>query len=881
MSGPPRRVVPRKRASDGANIEVPITQIRKDDNYTPLERQVLQLKAENPGMLLLVEVGYKMKFFEQDARIASQVLNIACYTEKNLVTAMVPVARVHFHIKRLIAQGYKVGVSRQTETRALKAASGAMHKPFNRKVTAVYTSSTWIDDVSSPDQSAEQVICAITEPRPGSLALVAIDMPTSTITYDNWEDGLTRDALRTRLAHLAPRELVFSPASINGVTRHHIQLYKMETAFLVRLESCDKVCPLDALLQGNALAWILSELSYSVQDALAMLCTHLRTYNMTSAFQHVDNYASFTSRSCMLLSSVTMEHLELLQNATDHQVHGSLLWLLDECITPMGRRLLRQWIRHPLIDAKTIQARADAISLLRECRSQVLLRAIALLTNLPDLMRGLTRIMHLLVEPSELATILLALHRVTLEFDPSVSTGNSLLDSTIWDLSAARAEVRSAVEALSIPHARRCEKDKLYTDPSRYPLIQEWHSVLDQDEKAFEEHLLEVRRILKRPSLIYARVSDIDHLIEVRTGDVSHVPAEWIRISGTKKSVRFHTPEIVRLQRRRDQHREMLASVASDAFRDFVSKLTLAYVPLRRVVQALATLDALASLARVASRPGFVRPHVHQHGHMLRLVQFRHPVTEACAGSYVPNDVSLGGDHDPRGMIFTGSNMGGKSSAMRAVALVVLLAQLGSYVPCKEAHISCRDSICTRMGARDDIVRGKSTFMVEACETAYIWRSSTPRSLVLLDEFGRGTSTFDGTALAYAILSAFAERGALMPLLLFTTHYVSLTRLAHVYPQLLVNVHMRVEVECLNGEEKIVFLHRLVNGAASKSFGIHIAAMAGIPKCITKRAHEKSLALEDTHKSAERTATYADIVKAIYRQDTSKFLEAVQSLPLI
>ena len=489
--------------------------------------------------------------------------------------------------------------------------------------------------------------------------------------------------------------------------------------------------------------------------------------------------------------------------------------------------------------------------------------------------------MHLLVEPSELATILLALHRVTLEFDASDSTGNSLLDSTIWDLSAARAEVRSAVEALSIPHARRCEKDKLYTDPSRYPTIQEWHSVLDQDEKAFEEHLLEVRRILKRPSLIYACVSDIDHLIEVRTADVSHVPSEWIRISGTKKSVRFHTPEIVRLQRQRDQHREMLASAAKDAFRDFVSKLTLAYVPLRRVVQALATLDALASLARVASRPGFVRPHVLQHGHMLRLVQFRHPVTEACTGSYVPNDISLGWDHDPRGMIFTGSNMGGKSSTMRAVALVVLLAQLGSYVPCKEAYISCRDSICTRMGARDDILRGKSTFMVEACETAHIWRTSTPRSLVLLDEFGRGTSTFDGTALAYAILSAFAERGALMPLLLFTTHYVSLTRLAYIYPQLLVNVHMRVEAECLDGEEKVVFLHRLVNGAASKSFGIHIAAMAGIPKSITQRAHEKSLALEDTHKSAERTATYADIVKAIYRQDTSKFLEAVQSFPII
>lgn len=876
----PAMSVPRKRAYDGADSGAQVNPSRKNIIFTPLERQVLDLKTQHPDMLLLVEVGYKMKFFEQDARIASQVLNIACYTEKNLLTAMVPVTRMYFHIKRLIAQGYKVGISRQTETRALKTAAGAMHKPFERKVTAVYTSSTWIDDVSGPDQGTEQVICAITETRPGSLALVAIDVPSSTITFDNWDDGSMRDALRTRLVHLEPREIVFSPASINDVTRHHIQLYTMEASFPVRLESCDSVCPLDKFLQGHVLAWILSELSYSVQEALAMLCTHLDTYKMTPAFQHVGNYATFTSRSCMLLSSVTMEHLELLQNATDRRVYGSLLWLMDECTTPMGRRLLRRWIRYPLIDAETINARADAVGLLRECKSHVLLRAVEILTNLPDLMRGLTRMMHLLVNPSELTTILLALHRVTHEFDASVSTGNTLLDTTLCDLSAAKTEVRTAIEALSIPHARRCEKDKLYTDPSRYPLIQEWHSVLNQDERAFEKHLFEIRHILKRPSLIYARVSDIDHLIEVRAKDASHVPADWIRVNATRQSVRFHTPEVVRLQRRRDQHREMLASVATDAFRDFVSKLTQAYVPLRRVVQALATLDALASLARVASRPGFVRPHVHQCGHMLRLVQFRHPVTEACTGSYVSNDVSLGGDHDPRGMIFTGSNMGGKSSTMRAVALVVLLAQLGSYVPCKEAHISCRDIICTRMGARDDILRGESTFMVEACETTHILRSSTPRSLVLLDEFGRGTSTFDGTALAYAVLSAFAERGPHMPLLLFTTHYVSLTRLAYIYPQLLVNVHMRVEVTHRDGEEKIAFLHQLIHGAASKSFGIHVAAMAGIPKCITYRAHEKALALEDTHKSAERIAIYADIVKAIYQQDLSKFLLAVQSLPI-
>lgn len=790
---------------------------------------------------------------------------------------MVPVPRWEFHVKRLISHGYKVGVCRQTETRALKATTENANKPFERQLTAVYTSSTWLDDVSAPDCSAEQIVCALVESTKGTLALAAIDVASSMIFYDAWTDDRTRDALHMRLSHLAPREIVLPSKGISDTTRHHVHTYVHGSPDHVRIEEQDTIRFLDTFLHDETLAWAMSELPHIIQNALALLCTHLDTYNMSSVFQRKENYESLASHSFMMLNGTTIEHLELLRNATDHNVKGSLAWLLDKCMSNMGSRLLREWIRRPLIDASAIGARADAVGVLRERRAPVLHKAIALLTKIPDLTRGLSRILHVLVSPNELASILLALHRITQELDEPINTGNALLDATLRDFSSARHEVSTFLKAIHIPEARRNAKDKLYTNAFRYPSIQHWHNVLAADEQALKEHLEEVRRVLKRPSLQYLSVSGVDHLVEVPVNSLRQVPADWARISATKRAVRFHTPTIVQLQKQREQHRESLASVASEAFRDFVAEVSQAYPALRRVVQAVATFDALTSLAHVASRPGYVRPQVHHDGHRLQLTQFRHPVTELYVDTYVPNDARLGGNGEPRGMVFTGSNMGGKSSTVRAMALIVIMAQMGSFVPCEAADISCRDAIYTRMGARDDILRGESTFMVEVRETAHILQAASPRTLVLLDEFGRGTSTFDGVALAYAVLSAMIERGPEMPLLLFITHYVPLTRLADTHPHQLVNVHMSINIMDVEGKSHVVFLHQLKRGAASSSFGVHVAALAGIPEPITQLAHEKARQLENTHKHAERISMYASILKALYQHNTHALELAVQS----
>lgn len=597
--------------------------------YTPLELQILQLKKENPGVLLLVEVGYKMKFYQEDAQIASRVLNIACFPEKNLQAAMIPVPRLAVHVKRLVAAGYKVGVCRQTETRALKAATENANKPFTRALTALYTASTWIDDigaVQSPEElGGEQVLVSLAETAAGAtrvrIGLVAVDIATASVTYDVFVDDAMRSELETRLAHLAPKELVLA----RGTSAQTERVLRAYAAHLpgerpARIEEVDAV---DASAAASALAdaaaaWdaqvlpLLTSLDAHVQSAAAQLVRYLAAYGLTWAFAEAGNYAAFQDRTCMLLSGHTLRNLELMHNATDGQVYGSLLWHLDHCRTPMGKRLLRQWLRRPLLDAAQIARRADAVDVLRERRLAVLHQAVAMLTRLPDLARGLARIAYGLVEPTELATVLLSLHRITREFSfrdaAEVHSGAAQLDATLAALSTARECVATHLAAIRVSEARKNAKTEVFTDAARYPEIAAWKEQLADDEAQLAAHLDELRVTLRRPKLQYTSVSGLENLIEVRAGEASKTPADWVRVNSTKAVVRFHTPTLLRLARLREQHREQLAEAGRVAWRDFVQCVARDYGAMRRVVRAVAELDALTSLADVASLPGYTRP---------------------------------------------------------------------------------------------------------------------------------------------------------------------------------------------------------------------------------------------------------------------------------
>ncbi|CAD6950854.1 unnamed protein product [Tilletia caries] len=973
----------------------------KGITYTPLEKQILELKQEYPGVLLIIEVGYKLKFYGDDARVASRELNIACFPEKNLLTAMIPVHRLHVHIRKLIAAGYKVGVVRQTETRALKAVSANKSQPFTRELTAMYTASTWIDDLETgPGASADSdaaveggleeptalrsVVCLVERPEGGSggdervsIGLVSVSVSTGDVIYDQFIDGNLRSELETRIAHLNPAELLLpdpkgkaalskqtekllkyiASQNMNRTGRSSLRVERFADGKISHNEAVswledfytrgpapppsaasksngkgkgkanagsrqkksnghasspaisiddsyeDKEVPDQPVSvsqkseqnSGPAALPIILKLPHLCLISLAHLIKHLSSFfSLTSVFSQSTNFTSFENRTTMLLTANTIHNLEIFQNTTDGRRKGSLIWLLDRCKTMMGHRLLRRWIARPLTDLAALQARVDAVEELGRPEASIGAKLASMLHGAPDLERGLAKLNYGTLNPTELATFLLALNRITHEFagveDPlDVATRSALVNESVAVLPRARSLVERAMGAISVAEARKGNKKDLFTDPDLYPDVQDAKDNILVMESELREHLKEVRKQLKRPKLEFISVAGNDFLIEVRVADASKVPADWLRISATKSMVRFHTPQVRGLLQERDQHMELLEAAADAAFKDFLETLKEEYVLLRNIVAALATLDALLSLVQVAQLPGYCKP-VFNEENVTRIEGLRHPMSEQLMDTdFVPNDVVLGDlDSDQpedraSTILLTGSNMGGKSSIARATALVSVLAQIGSFVPADSANMPLHDAILTRMGASDMLAKGRSTFMVEVVETADIMRAATPRSLVIIDELGRGTSTYDGLAIAYAVLEYLVlgdggEAEVKRPQMFFITHHFQLCELegAPRYGGAIRNMHMsvlemtsqsqasdierRVEMEMEEEasavptaqrnegleapEPQIVFLYKLSSGPASKSLGINCARLAGLPGPVLQQAAAKSAEME-------------------------------------
>ncbi|KAE8269056.1 hypothetical protein A4X09_0g3288 [Tilletia walkeri] len=1009
--------------------------------YTPLEKQILELKDQYPGVLLIIEVGYKLKFYGDDARVASRELNIACFPEKNLLTAMIPVHRLHVHIRKLIAAGYKVGVVRQTETRALKAVSANKSQPFTRELTAMYTASTWIDDLetgggTSADTDAaveggleeptaqRSVVCLIERPEGGSggdervsIGLVSVSVSTGDVIYDQFIDGNLRSELETRIAHLNPAELLLpdtkgkaalskqtekllkyiASQNLNRAGRSSLRVERFTdgkmsqneavswledfytrgpptpptassksngkdkgkgkavaggrggkkngtaTSSAISIDDSDDEeampdAPVTASQQsekhsGAAALPIILKLPHLCLISLAHIIKHLSSFfSLTSVFIQSTNFTSFENRTTMLLTANTIHNLEIFQNTTDGRRKGSLIWLLDRCKTMMGHRLLRRWIARPLTDLTALQARVDAVEELGRPEASIGAKLASMLHGSPDLERGLAKLNYGTLTPTELATFLLALNRITHEFpnveDPlDVATRSALVNESVAVLPRAKDLVQRAMSAISVAEARKGNKKDLFTDPDMYPDVQDAKDNILVMESELREHLKEVRKQLKRPKLEYISVAGNDFLIEVRVADAAKVPADWLRISATKSMVRFHTPQVRGLLQEREQHMELLEAAADAAFKHFLETLKEDYVLLRNIVASLATLDALLSLVQVAQLPGYCKP-VFNEDNVTRIEGLRHPMSEQLMETdFVPNDVVLGDLDSDRPedqastILLTGSNMGGKSSIARATALVSVLAQIGSFVPADSAIMPLHDAILTRMGASDMLAKGRSTFMVEVVETADIMRAATPRSLVIIDELGRGTSTYDGLAIAFAVLEYLvlgAEDGeAKRPQMFFITHHFQLCELEGMprYAGAIRNMHMAVlemaahsqtsaddppmdEDEDVRAiptgrrteapEPQIVFLYKLTSGPASKSLGINCARLAGLPGPVLQQAAKKSAEMEVVEQrevEGRRMGAGVKLMKRVFGKESSEeedeMLEDVKKMLLL
>ncbi|KAI1759040.1 muts domain V-domain-containing protein [Hypoxylon sp. FL1150] len=895
----------------------------KTGKLTPMEIQFLDIKRKHMDTVLIVEVGYKFKFFGEDARIAAKELSIVCIPGKmrydehpseahldRFASASIPVHRLPVHAKRLVAAGHKVGVVRQVETAALKKVGDNRNAPFTRKLTNVYTKGTYVDEIGELDQesgsgapSGGYLLCITETKAKGSgtdekvdVGIIAVQPATGDIIYDNFEDGFMRSEIETRLLHISPCEFLIVgelskatdkliqhlSGSATNVFGDRSRVERIPKSKTIAAEAYSHVAQfysakLKEASEGNneqasALLDKVLKLPEPVTICLSSMINHLKEYGLEHIFDLTKYFQSFSARQHMLINGTTLESLEVYRNSTDHNEKGSLFWALDKTLTRFGQRLLRKWIGRPLLDKERLEERVAAVEELLENASTAKVDQLEqiLKTTKTDLERSLIRIYYGKCTRSELLAVLQTLQRIAMEFARVKSAADTgfkaeAIGAAISSLPAILPTVLSYLDLINADAARRNDKYAFFREAKETDDISQHKLGIAAVEQELDAHRKEAGAILgKKTPVPYATVAGIEYLVEVPNADIKRVPASWIKISGTKKLSRFHTPEVVRLVSERDQHKEALSAACDAAFSSLLEQIAADYQPLRDAVSALATLDCLLSLSKVAALPGYSKPTFlpSDSPPTISITGGRHPIAEqTLTTSYIPFTTTLSSP-SPLAHLITGPNMGGKSSFVRAVALLVLLSQIGSFVPADSLTLTLADAIYTRMGARDNLFAGESTFMVEVSETARILRSATPRSLVVLDELGRGTSTHDGAAIAHAVLHhVVAETRCLT---LFITHYQSLARVADGLDGRCRNVHMRFtaasrrdgadgggDAEGGNGEdgedndEDITFLYEVGEGVAHRSYGLNVARLARIPRKVLDVAAKKSRELEE------------------------------------
>lgn len=845
--------------------------------YTPAELQSLKLIKDNPGVVLMIESGYKYYFYEESATIASKELGIIAYPRRNLMTAGIPTHRRDVHVKKLLSQGYKVGIVEQTETAALKKASETRNMLFERKLTYLYTATTYVDEVGSTDDldkyGAPLLACFLESPSRGavpddqvSIAMIAITPSTGDVIWDEFDDSIMRSELETRLVHTRPAELVLPEQGLSRLTEKVLKHFASSAAgeHRVRIERYESPMEYTAAFdfvtqfyndkakQGamkdpkmEGVLGIIANFPQRVVIALAHAIEYLSAFSIADAFLGAKFFSKFANRTHMLLNSNTLTNLEIYHNQTDYTTRGSLMWILDHTTTKFGARLLKNWVGRPLTDKTILQQRVDAIEEIIACTSERLVALRQVMRKLPDLAKGLCRIQYGQCSPKELATLLPAFNKVANAFDglvnePSGGFTSKLLNEIVLALPKLKAPMRDLLSAVSLEEAAQGSKVSLWKDDEKYPALVELQLMIQTVESELSEELKRIRKILRIPSLQWTTVLGFEYLVEVKKADNREVPVGWELVSSTKYLRRYYTPEVKKLLQERARYQELLTAEANKAYRSFLGDIMQSYYPvLRDAVSKLAIADCLCSLAQVALQDGYVRPEFTEDD-VLDIVDGRHPMVEALRPDpFVPNTICLGGD-SPKSAIITGPNMGGKSSAVRMVALIAIMAQIGSYVPAKAARIGMCDGIITRMGASDELARGRSTFMVEMAETSEILSMATPKSLVILDELGRGTSTADGMAIADAVLHHLIQDVKCKTL--FITHYPLVAiDMERRFPMDVQNVHMSYTTETrIDGRRDVTFLYRLTRGFAKESFGVECARLAGISEEVLAVASERS-----------------------------------------
>ena len=830
-------------------------------DITPLRQQYLDIKKQYPETIVFFRLGDFYETFDDDAKATSDALDIVLTSRPVAKGVRVPMAGIPFHavdnyIGRLIEKGYHVAICEQVGDQPDKGL-------FPREVVRVVTPGTVVEPNLLPSGRNNYLACIFTQQNSAGLAYV--DVSTGEFSATELTDQDVFVQLRAELKRLSPAEVLVSdavtlPDDIQGSQTVIPNWYFEPGRSQELIKSRFKVSSLDGL--G------LKSMPLTVRAIGALLKYLQETQKGLSEVQF--SFSTYSLNDFMVLDAETRRNLELTETLRDNKPEGSLLGVLDRTKTPMGKRLLRAWVKKPLLDLDQINARLDAVAFFYE--NGVLRQNLEpLLAELHDIERIVGRLQNNSARPGDLVALredLRAIPRLKALLPASSPALQPLLDeigsfeSQLDLLERAITEDPPATTA-NIGIIQPGFSQELDDILSSSKHAREWIAGLEATERQ--------RTGIKTLKVGFNKV--FGYYIEISRGMADQAPEDYIRKQTLVNNERFITPELKEYESLVLNAETQIHEVELRVYKQICAQLASASAELTQTARAIASLDCLLSFGSVAALNKYTRPQLSAEKG-LRINAGRHPVVERMRSEtrYIPNDVVFEEGEIVR--LITGPNMSGKSTYLRQVVLTVLMAQIGSFVPAEHAEIGLVDRVFTRIGAQDAIHQGQSTFMVEMLETANILNNASPRSLLILDEIGRGTSTYDGISIAWAIIEHLHSHPKLKPLTLFATHYHELTELADLYPGV-----RNYNVAVSEADGTVVFLHKIVPGAADRSYGIHVAQMAGLPPSVITRANE---ILKQLEQSSGKTLPAASATQDQLRlfPENNPMIEAFKKLDL-
>lgn len=787
---------------------------------TPMMRQYYELKEQYPDSILFFRLGDFYEMFGDDAKLASKVLEIALTSREAGPQGRVPMCGVPHHaaegyIEKLVRSGYRVALCEQLEDP--REAKGVV----KRDVVRVITPGTFIE--GQLDAEENQFLAALAwEGR--TIGLASLDMSTGEFMTVSLGQG-TGGSLESELARLQPAEILVT-ADWDDLAAVRSIAEKLGALVTEVKERQDSLAAASQVLLSHFDVSSLSAfgLTSSAEILAAALALQYVQDTQRAVLSHIRAVQSCTLDQYLQIDAHSRDNLELVKTIRDGKKKGSLLGVLDNTVTGMGARQLRSFLERPLLDLEAIEARHDAV--------EALLEQTALRLDLKDLLgevHDLERLLGRLVAGSGNARDLKALAN-SLEKIPSIKELFSQETSPLLtDLAAQLDPLTEFTELVG----RAIVDEPAITLRDGNLIRDGYNSELDALRQASKGGKSWIRDLeskerertgIKSLKVGFNRV--FGYYIEVTNANRHLVPEDYQRKQTLANAERYITPELKEQEAMVLGADERIKELEYELFMEIRKKVHDHVDAVQTNARIIASLDVFQSLASAAIKHNFVRPRM-SNDYGLSIKQGRHPVIEAVTGHFVPNDVFF--DDNQQIILLTGPNMAGKSTYLRQVALLVIMAQMGSFIPAQEAEIGLVDRIFTRIGASDDLSTGQSTFMVECSETADLLLNATERSLIILDELGRGTSTYDGMAIAQAVIEHIHAK--IKARTLFSTHFHELTALEYSLKRL---VSYRVEVEEKDGE--IYFLHRVSRGSTDRSYGINVARMAGMPRSVIRRS---------------------------------------------